>query len=405
MRIPSKRIVKKIKNNHVKINPLKKSSLKVATGLATAGEASLSNPSINKASTDLAAQLVTQAVTTAMQKANITSASSVLLFLTSEFATDPQSAIKAAAKTASCTQIIGCSATGIFTDEDWVLDCPAAAAMVFGGDVSLENVREPSDNQLLLTLTAPNAINTTWLNNKGIRFGGVSGDAIGHGPFSVWENGKGTVQGLCEITFKHTRGVVAATHGLRFLSEPKRITLCNKYDIQTLDDESALANLQRAYTQHHSQIDNNYAVIPYHQLIAVYADDINLIHQGNYNQATIIGGDETDNTVTLAKCLNENQWLCWAIRNVEAAATDFKKIALDLGKSLAKTAPDFGLLFSCLGRGPYLYGSLDKDLLQLRELYPNMPFIGFYGNGEIAPINGKNELLQYSAVLGLFKAD
>lgn len=389
----------------MKINPFKKSSLKVATGLATAGKISLSKPSTNKATIDLAAQLVTQAVTAAMQKANISTASSVLLFLTSEFANDPQSAIKAAAKTAKCTQIIGCSATGIFTDEDWVLDCPAAAAMVFAGDVSLENVREPNDNQLLLTLTAPNAINTTWLNNKGIRFGGVSGDVIGHGPFSVWENGKGTVKGLCEITLKNTRGLVAATHGLRFLSEPKRITHCNKYDIQSLDDESALTSLQNAFAHNHSRIDNNPEVIPYHQLIAVYADDIELIHNGNYNQATLIGGDETDNTVTLAKCLNENQWLCWAIRDVDIAASDFKKTASDLGKSLAKTAPDFGLLFSCLGRGPYLYGSQDKDLLQLRELYPNMPFIGFYGNGEIAPINGKNELLQYSAVLGLFKAD
>ncbi len=389
----------------MKINPLKKSSLKVATGLATAGETSLNKSPTNKATTDLAARLVTQAVTTAMQKANISTASSVLLFLTSEFANDPQSAIKAAAKTARCTQIIGCSATGIFTDEDWVLDCPAAAAMVFAGDVSLENVHEPSDNQLLLTLTAPNAINTTWLNNKGIRFGGVSGDAIGHGPFSVWENGKGNVQGLSEITLKHTRGVVAATHGLRFLSTPQRITHCNKYDIHTVDNESALASLQRAYIQNHRQIDNNYEAIPYHQLIAVYSDDIDLIHHGNYNQATIIGCDETDNSITLAKCLNENQWLCWAIRDVDAAETDFKKTALDLGKSLAKTAPDFGLLFSCLGRGPYLYGSLDKDLLQLRGMYPSMPFIGFYGNGEIAPINGKNELLQYSAVLGLFKAD
>lgn len=31
-----------------------------------------------------------------------------------------------------------------------------------------------------------------------------------------------------------------------------------------------------------------------------------------------------------------------------------------------------------------------------------MPIIGFYGNGEIAPIAGKSEMLQYSAVLGLF---
>jgi small ligand-binding sensory domain FIST len=64
--------------------------------------------------------------------------------------------------------------------------------------------------------------------------------------------------------------------------------------------------------------------------------------------------------------------------------------------------PEFALLFSCLGRGPYFYNGFDQDLALIKTLFPNLPIIGFYGNGEIAPINGINELLQYSAVLGLF---
>jgi small ligand-binding sensory domain FIST len=49
-----------------------------------------------------------------------------------------------------------------------------------------------------------------------------------------------------------------------------------------------------------------------------------------------------------------------------------------------------------------LYNGVDQDLALLKSLILNLPLIGFYGNGEIAPIKGKNELLQYSAVLGLF---
>ena len=66
--------------------------------------------------------LAAQAVSQAMEKAGMTTANSVLLLLTSEFANDPQAAIKASAKAANCTQVMGCSATGIFTEEDWVLD-------------------------------------------------------------------------------------------------------------------------------------------------------------------------------------------------------------------------------------------------------------------------------------------
>ncbi len=45
--------------------------------------------------------LAAQAVTNAMHKAGITSANAVLLLLTSEFASNPQAAIKAAARAAS----------------------------------------------------------------------------------------------------------------------------------------------------------------------------------------------------------------------------------------------------------------------------------------------------------------
>jgi small ligand-binding sensory domain FIST len=64
--------------------------------------------------------------------------------------------------------------------------------------------------------------------------------------------------------------------------------------------------------------------------------------------------------------------------------------------------PDFGLLFPCMGRGPYFYGGVDRDLDLIKLRYPGMPFIGFYGNGEIAPLNGENDIFQYSAVIGLF---
>ena len=53
--------------------------------------------------------LATQAVSQAMLKADISIANSVLLLLSSEFANNPQPAIRAAAKAANCTQVFGLS--------------------------------------------------------------------------------------------------------------------------------------------------------------------------------------------------------------------------------------------------------------------------------------------------------
>lgn len=367
--------------------------MKVATGLAIG----------SKALPELAAE----AVLTAMSKAELDSPACVLLFLSSEFASNPESAIKAAAKAASCTNIIGCSAIGIFTEEDWVIDSPAAAAMVFSDNIWLKPEQQAGqslNDALLLTLAAPNAINSSWLNTRGQRLGGVSGDAIGHGAFSVWENAKGITQGYCEMRLNNTQFAVGATHGLKLLGSPRRITACNQLDLLSIANLPAFDVLTSACKKE-ALLDTN-KEIPYHQLMAVYASRAAHIERGDYHLASIITGDDATGSVTLAKPLQMGDWVSWAIRDMDAAQIDLVKTASTLRRQLAaetrNAAPQFALLFSCLGRGPYLYNGVDQDLALIKTLFPNLPLIGFYGNGEIAPIRGKNELLQYSAVLGLF---
>ncbi len=367
--------------------------MKIATGLAIG----------SKAGPELAAE----AVLSAMSKAELDAPACVLLFLSSEFASNPESAIKSAAKAASCTNIIGCSAIGIFTEEDWVIDSPAAAAMVFSENIWLKPESQSNkvlNDALLLTLAAPNAINSSWLNAKQQRLGGVSGDAIGHGAFSVWENAKGITQGYCEMRLNNAQYAVGATHGLKLLTSPRRITASNQLDLVSIANLPALDSLKSACKK--EALFDAEGEIPYHQMMAVYSSRASYIERGDYHLASIITGDDATGSVTLAKPLQVGDWVSWAVRDMDAAQIDLVKTASTLRRQLAtqtnNNAPQFALLFSCLGRGPYLYNGVDQDLALLKTLFPNLPLIGFYGNGEIAPIRGKNELLQYSAVLGLF---
>ncbi|HEU4709059.1 MAG TPA: FIST C-terminal domain-containing protein [Methylophilaceae bacterium] len=361
--------------------------MKVATGLATG--------------TEPVPELAARAVAKAMKAAEINVASSVLLFLTSEFARDPAPALRAAAKAASCIQVMGCSAPGILTEEDWILDAPAAAAMVFGEGAGLQPAANVKTPQLLLTLAAPNAINRTWMSAPGLRFGGVSGDAMGQGPFSVWQNGKGAVAGHCEAIISGVTSVIAPAHGLRMLSDPMPVKGIEGHDLRVLGDGPALSALQHA-CMGVKGISGD--ALPLHSLMAVFADSEAMIVQGKYQLAALVSGNENDGSVTLAKKVEKGQWLGWAIRDAEAAQFNLRQTANQLASQLP-ARPDFGLMFSCLGRGPYFYGGVDRDLVLLRQLFPGMPLIGFYGNGEIAPVNGISELLQYSAVLGLFASE
>lgn len=340
--------------------------------------------------------LATQAVNQAMQKAHVSQANSVLLLLSSEFANNPQPAIRAAAKAANCTQVFGCSATGIFTEDDWVLDAPAAAAMVFSGDIGIQLVRQNNQQQALLTLTAPNAINSTWLNDGHARYGGVSGDVVGQGPFSVWQNGKGDSSGRVEAFFSGVKQVSQASHGLKILTKAKKIQKINDFDVTQVDHKPPFWALQKAW-QTHQKSDEP---VPLHLIMVLYADSAELINKGEYNQTHVISFDEAEGSVTLAQTLTEGQFISWALRDNAAAQADLLITTHQLTQAL-NTTPDFGLLFSCIGRGPF-YDGIDHDLNLITAQFPAMPLIGFYGNGEIAPIGEKNQLLPYSAVLSLF---
>jgi small ligand-binding sensory domain FIST len=191
---------------------------------------------------------------------------------------------------------------------------------------------------------------------------------------------------------------VGVSHGLHILNAPQLINEVRGHDVVKLDAQSALNVLQGAYQQYANQSEDS---LPLHLLMAITADTVADIEACHYQLSTIVSGNDEDASVTLSKSPKNGQYLSWGLREVEAAQADLKLTAENLVSDL-NAEPDFGMLFSCLGRGPYFYNGIDRDLAVLKQRFPDMPLIGFYGNGEIAPINGVNELLQYSAVLALF---
>jgi small ligand-binding sensory domain FIST len=92
------------------------------------------------------------------------------------------------------------------------------------------------------------------------------------------------------------------------------------------------------------------------------------------------------------------------MRDTLAAEREMKQTVHQAGARLG-TSPDFAMLFPCMGRGPHFYGNRDRDLEILQAAYPGLPTIGFYGNGEIGPLETDNHLFQYSTILGLFSVD
>ena len=70
--------------------------------------------------------------------------------------------------------------------------------------------------------------------------------------------------------------------------------------------------------------------------------------------------------------------------------------------ALGDRKPAFGVYFNCAGRGQGLYGTPNHDVTRIRERLGEWPLIGFFGNGEFAPVGGENFFHTYTGVLVLF---
>lgn len=343
--------------------------------------------------------LVGDVVRRAMDKAGLEFAHTVILFLSDDFAHDPETAIRAAARAANSTQIVGCTCGGLFTEEDWVLDAPAAAAMVTGEPLfGPQDAGAHAGSDWIFSLAAPNAIDTSWLEHPGQRFGGVAGDATGQGPYKVWAHGRVAAQGRCELPVAGKAWRIGLSQGVRALSGAVEATRVNGHDILGVDDQPALLHLARHLPEDLGALQD----FPMHLLMAglPYGDPDGAVEEGRYLTVPVLSANNAERSVTISTRLEKGARLFWALRQPEVAARDMGE-TLERLDAKARGRPDLGLMFACMGRGPYFYGGVDRDIDQFVSRYPDTPLIGFHGNGEFAPLNGVNRLLQYSTVVAL----
>ena len=362
------------------------SAVPVATGLARGARAE--------------PQLAALAVERALERAGLSRANSVLLFLTPHFAPSPEPALRAAARAAGCLQVSGCSGAGVLTEDEWLLDVPGAAAMVFGDNLRI-GAADNNGDEPIVSLCSPSGVGADWLDIGAPRIGAVSGDLFGQGPFRVWSGTRVQDGGRVDAAIEGAHGVVQVSQGMRALTSPIVVAEVHGLDVLKLGNYPALNVLVQSLPQAVRGDDQ----IPLHMIVGgvTFGDPDTAIRDGRYRLNHIVSANLRNQSVTFSVPLAPGERLFWAMRDALTAERDFRhtidQAALNLGDT-----PDFALLFPCMGRGPHFYGNRDRDLDLLKSRFPGLPVIGFYGNGEIAPLDGMNHLYQYSSVLGLYRA-
>lgn len=118
---------------------------------------------------------------------------------------------------------------------------------------------------------------------------------------------------------------------------------------------------------------------------------------GDYVVRSLLGVDPEHSWIAIAGEPVVGEQVMFVRRDPKAAEEDLLRMAAQLKRRLP-SEPKAGVYFSCVGRGPALFGSEGAEVGFLQRALGDVPIVGFFGNGEIS----NNRLYGYTGVLCLF---
>jgi small ligand-binding sensory domain FIST len=118
---------------------------------------------------------------------------------------------------------------------------------------------------------------------------------------------------------------------------------------------------------------------------------------GDYVVRNLIGIDPQRGWIAIGDAATVGASLIFVRRDRDAAERDLVRMLTTLKRRLA-APPRAGLYFSCIARGPSLFGPDSAEVAILRRELGDFPLAGMFCNGEIS----NDRLYGYTGVLALF---
>lgn len=118
---------------------------------------------------------------------------------------------------------------------------------------------------------------------------------------------------------------------------------------------------------------------------------------GDYLVRNLVGVDPRAGVVAIGELVEVGDKVMFCRRDQASAKQDMVRMLQDLKRSLP-APPKGGVYYSCLARGPNLFGPNAEEMETIREQLGDFPMVGFFGNGEIS----NNRLYAHTGVLSVF---
>ena len=312
------------------------------------------------------------------------------------------------------TNVVGCTAGGRICGANEIengsgcsiltLACDVGdpQALVSGNGLGGLKASFPAPNAWVLLANPYSFSSEEWLLDLNHNFPGIpclGGLASGgtEENVEVFFNGRPADAVVLPVMGK-TSIISVISQGCRPIGEPLTVTRAEHNVIYALGGNPAYRALESAF-ESLSDSEKSHARGNLFAGLAgsEYIDDFK---SGDFLIRNIIGADPDTGAVVIGGIPRIGQTLQYQLRDCNVADADLDRA---LGEApICGSRPFAALLFSCLGRGSKFFGGPNHDASRLSTAIGGKPSVGFFCNGEIAPVAGRNAVHGHTAAAAIW---
>jgi small ligand-binding sensory domain FIST len=124
--------------------------------------------------------------------------------------------------------------------------------------------------------------------------------------------------------------------------------------------------------------------------------------QGDFLIRGVAGADPESGAIAVAGEVEVGQTVQFHVRDARSADEDLRRILNRACTALGGRQAAGALLFTCSGRGSRLFPEPDHDAGLVATMLGELPLSGFFCDGELGPVGGRNFLHTFTASIALF---
>ena len=187
--------------------------------------------------------------------------------------------------------------------------------------------------------------------------------------------------------------------GCRPIGKPLNVTKSYENVVFELDGHPTLDVLKEIYQ---SLNERDQGLVRHSLFLGILMDEFEESPtMGDFLIRNIVGLEPKAGGLAVGEIMREGQIVQFHLRDAQTSSDDILAMLSRFRDSYDKQ-PRGALLFSCLGRGSYLYGEPNHDVGVFRKIVGDIPLGGFFCNGEIGPVGGTTYLHGYTSAFGIF---